>query len=394
MSDQEFNESTIFFPDDFDRIYNKYFKKLRELGNIESDLSYWYDSVFPGSDILSTPKINKYRSDYKKGLVEEKEILINCINDWDVQDYKYDEITICSSVTTASFIVMLFLKSQGISDIFFETPAYFASIEQADAINMKTHLLPTYLKNGFEISEEQFNAITNFKGVKAIWVTQPRFALGMNQSEKVINKFINTLGKNDYLIIDEATEQYFPAFLYNISFKHFKNIIKVRSFFKGSGLNGPRISYILHHERFRTKIENYLEVVQGAVDCFSLAFAKKHLSNSSFLEKLLIASNNYVTNLRINIQKYTRGTKLYPSILVNGYIGSISISLKKQNNYFKEREELLLFCSQNKVSVILGATMKFAKDISYEYIRINYFNSEYTILKGIESLIRFNNQNN
>lgn len=48
---------------------------------------------------------------------------------------------------------------------------------------------------------------------KAVWITQPRFALGINRNKKNIREIINHLNSQDYLVIDEATEQLFPSFL-------------------------------------------------------------------------------------------------------------------------------------------------------------------------------------
>lgn len=384
------SQNQLYFPDDFDRINNKYFKRLRETGDIVADLSFWYDTMSPVTKIISLPKINKYRSDFQKGLANEKETFINCINQWDSQIYKYDQITICSSVTTASFITLLFLQTQNVRTVFFETPAYFASIEQARSLNLDTILLPTYLHNDFQVSDDVINFIKTYNEPKAIWITQPRFGLGINQNRDTISKLVDSLNKYDFLIIDEATEQLFPTFINDVNFTMSKNIIKVRSFFKSTGLNGPRISFILHHEKYRYKIENLLEVAQGAVDCFSLEFGKKNLENVEFFKLLLKTSNEYVKSVRKKVQLYALGTDTFVIPLDNGYIGSIAVKLKQNKDYFKDREELIGHCASHKVAVILGATMKFAKDPLYEYIRINYFNTEYTLLKGMELLLKFN----
>ena len=384
--------NSIFLPDDYEKVYNKYFKNLLNSDEYKFDLSYWYNSIFPGHNIIKVHNINKYKSDYESGLKGDKEILIDCINKWDMESYNYNETTICSSITTASLIVLLYLQFQGISKIFFETPAYFASIEQAKSLKISYSLMPTYFDNEYQLENTSFSAIYRTKSKKALWLTQPRFALGINQNKRSLDKILNSLNDDDYLIIDEATEQLHPAYLKDYNFRRFKNIIKLRSFLKGIGLNGPRIAYILHHETFRKKMENYLELTQGAIDCFSLNFAVTNLRNSSFFKKLLFASNYYVNELRKKIQLITRGTCLYPSQLINGYIGSIAIKLKQDNSYLKEREELLTFCKKNKILVILGASMIFAFDYKFEYVRVNYFNPEYTVLKSVEILSELNDR--
>jgi len=391
MSLRQYEKSKLFLIDDFEIINKRYFKKLRENGKIEADLSFWYDTMSPISDNLKQPKINKYKSDYQKGLYKEKEVLMNCINQWDLQEYKYDEITICSSVTSASFITMLFLKSQKVKNVFFETPAYFASIEQAKSLDLEVYLFPTYIKNNFQIDDRDILSLQKYKKPKAIWLTQPRFSIGINQNIENIYKIFKVLNNDDFLVIDEATEQLFPTFLKEINLRQFKNVIKIRSFFKSTGLNGPRISFIVHNQKYRSTIENLLEVTQGAVDCFSLEFATKHLNNVDFFKSLLDHSNLYVNNLRKKIQIQTNGTRITAIPLENGYIGSIAIKLNGNKKYTLERKELLEYCSLNKVAVILGATMLFAKDKDFEFIRLNYFNTEYTILKGLELILKFHN---
>lgn len=385
----ESNQREFFLPDDYDRINNKYFKKLRVSGEIEADPSYWYDSISPAEDIFPSSDINKYRSDYQLGLKEEKEVFINCVNQWDLQTFDYNEITICSSVTTASLITLMFLQSQNINNIFFETPAYFACIGQAKSLKMNVFLLPTYIENQFQITEQFINSFGSYSFPKAIWLTQPRFGLGINQLTEKLLSIIKLLKKVDFIIIDEATEQLFPTLIREINFSCFKNVIKLRSFFKSSGLNGPRVSFILHHKDYRENMQNYLEIAQGAIDCFSLEFAKRHLQNISFFKSLLKAANTYVNNLREKVELYSRGTGIIPIPLVNGYIGSIAISLSSEKNYYRQREELLTHCAKYKVPVILGSTMKFSKDTSHEYIRMNYFNAEHSILRGIEYISKF-----
>jgi histidinol-phosphate/aromatic aminotransferase/cobyric acid decarboxylase-like protein len=385
----EDNQREYFLPDDYDRINNKYFKKLRNSGNIEADPSFWFDSISPAEDIFPSSHINKYRSDYQNGLKEEKDVFINCINQWDLQSFDYNEITICSSVTTASFITLLFLQSRNVNDIFFETPAYFACIGQAKSLKMNVFLIPTYFENQFQMTDKFLSSFNNHRHSKAIWITQPRFGLGTNQSLEKIIEIIKHLNKDDFIIIDEATEQLFPTLIRDINFGYFKNVIKLRSFFKSSGLNGPRISFILHHKEYRELIQNYLEIAQGAIDCFSLEFAKTHLQNIEFFKSILLAANIYVNSLRRKVESFSRGTNIISIPLENGYIGSIAVTLSRIKNYYREREGLLHHCARCKVPVILGSTMRFPKDVLYEFIRMNYFNTEYSILRGIEQISKF-----
>jgi aspartate/methionine/tyrosine aminotransferase len=382
------NKKEVFLPDDFFKIDNRYFKKLRETKDIKADPSYWFDSESPVCNILSNKNVQKYRIDFNSGLKDEKFILIDAISKWDDQKYNYNNITVCSSATSASFIVLGFLQNK-VDSIIFETPAYYASIIQAKKLGFRVQYIPTYFSDNFQIEETSIKFIKSAKTAKAIWVSQPRFGIGINQNKDLLSNVLKCLTDKDFLIIDEATEQLFPAFLNEFNFRYRKNIIKLRSFLKPTGLNGPRLSYILHDTGYRISVQSYLELVQGAIDCFSLEYTCKLLQNITYFQEMLIISNKYVKNIARKIELITRGTVIVNIPLENGYIGSVAIKLYNEGNFLKERNRFLLYCNKVKVPVILGSAMYFAIDNTFEFIRINYFNSEFNITNGIHLLLKF-----
>lgn len=376
----------LFLPDDYDRINKKYFKKLREENNITGDPSFWYDPYSAALDYFENKTIQKYRSDYQKSLDHYKAPLMELFDSWDDTKYDLSELTLCASATSASMILLSMLKQFGVSELFFETPAYFASLSQAEMIGMKVTLLPTYKRESYRLD---FSKLKNCEA-KAFWLTQPRFGLGLNQDEAVIENILAVLRDKDFLIIDEATEQTFPSHLKKFIPKQFPQIIKIRSVFKGMGINGPRISYILHAEKFKSSIENCMENTQGAIDIFSLEFALKHCVDVKRFRAMLGSANQQVTQLNKLIQTLCVGTNVSPNPLVNGYIGSAAIDFSgSPHSYIKTRELFLKHCFKKKVPVITGATMKFAIDERWEHIRINHFNYETSIVNGIKALFDF-----
>lgn len=380
----------MFLKDDFDSVADTFFSQLRESGDLYSDLSYWYESDPIATRVLQNSYIAKYRSDYNDSLKGSKQYFIKCIEEWDLQHFDYDNITICSSATSASLMTQIFLKDKGVKNIYFETPAYYGSLEHADVLGINKILIPTYFIDNFEIQQDYLNKFKDDSVIKALWICQPRFGLGYNQDIALIDKYIALLNDNDYLIIDEATEQLFPSLLHKYNYKKFPNIIKYRSFFKPIGINGPRISFIIHHEKYRKNYQNILELVQGAIDCFSLEFAIEKIKNIDFFRTLLTISNNQVRDINLKVFKLCNYSNLIALKHVNGYIGSLAVKLNNCESFQTQRIKLLMFCKEIKVPVILGSSMYFAVDDNYEYVRITYFNSEESILKGVSKLIKFN----
>lgn len=381
-------QKKVFLKDDFERINKKYFKELRKTGKIKADPSYWFNLTSNASVFFGNENIQKYNSDFYSGLKHYKNRILDFLNVWDEIDYTYDAVTLCSSVTSGSLVVLACLKNLGVEEILFETPAYFASIDQAEKLGLKVSLLPTYEKDAFLINENHILNCLSMK--KAVWVTQPRFALGTNQSKKELKKVLNALRPDDYLIIDEATEQYFPSYLNEFNFRKHKNIIKLRSFFKGMGINGPRIAFISHAEELRNIFEIEIEKMQGSLDYFSLNFLFDLLSDIEKFKTMLRIANKQVLENYKTVNLIAMGSLVTPTKIENGYIGSASIDISHLGmKYLKSREYLLKFCNENHVPVIIGASMKFAIQEEKEFIRLNYFNDIEDLSRGVDILTKF-----
>lgn len=376
----------IFLSDDFDRINNKYFNRLRESQSVRFDPSYWIKNFTEVALEFEFEAVKNYKSDFQFGLKEEKPIVISAFSEWDTCKYRYDDITVCSSATTASLIILAYLKDNfDIKSVFFESPCYFGSLKQAQLLGLNAKRIPTYYEKSFEL-DCKFLQLEETP--KVLWVTQPRFGLGNNQIEKQIMNYLYHLSKNDFLVIDEATEQLYPSHLRDFNYFLDDRIIKIRSPFKPIGINGPRLSTIIHGDKRRKRIQNTLEQVQGAIDTFSLSFTKEVFEKGK-LKYMLSSANQQVIRTYKKAHSFCLGTNLNPSNMENGYIGSVAIALDGSTKYLKSREKLLSFCAENGMPVILGANLNFAKDNRREFVRLSYFNEEKEILESLRILSTF-----
>ncbi len=381
------DNKSLFHPDDFDRVNKKYFTRLRDQNDISADPSFWFKNNSKAALTADLADIRNYKSDYNNGLKDEKPKIIDILSKWDKTSYDYDNLTLCSSATTGSFILLTYLKNiLGIKQIYFETPCYFASLKQAEFLGFDISLVPTYFREEFRPSYH----FSESESPKVIWITQPRFCLGNNQPHEDFESLIQLCGKGDVIVVDEATEQHYPSHLHTFSIKKDPRIMKIRSPFKSIGVNGPRLSTIIHNSKHRSLIQNILEQVQGSVDIFSLRFAQNFLSDHSRYFSLLSIVNEQVNNIHEKLVTMCKGTQLTPSLMANGYIGSIAIDFNNDDlSYMHKREQLLQHCSFNKMPVILGATMRFAKDNDREFVRLSYFNSIEDFKLAVKNLSNF-----
>ncbi len=379
--------------EDFDKYFDKdeypelnrlFFLPLRESGNMAADPSGWTDTHSNVDEYnLFTPEIQKYYSDFYSQLNPIKNKLLPLFSKWDDISLVPENITLCHSATVGSAITLAFLISKGIRNIIFETPNYFASHYQAETFGLNIIRIPTFLEQQFElkISEEIIKKYTPC----AVFLTQPRTALGINQNENSLFKLSQILGDKNFIIIDEATEQFFPSKLNSFNFSKYENVIKIRSIFKGMGVNGVRLAYIVHHEKYRIQIAEEMEVMQGALDIHSLKLSIEVASDIPRFQHLLSVANSQVTGLRKKAQSRIVGTNHELSQITNGYIGSIAIKLINENR----RMEFVKYCAEMRMPVIIGSSMGFARHKGIEFIRLNYFSREQHILDGIEIMASF-----
>lgn len=361
-----------FQKDDFFTINKKYFEHI-----INDKNDYLHPSGFLNTNIKSIQKFDnitidksnfiEYRNDSTSNILEYKDIIQNLFHHWDNYFYDNDELTICHSVTIGSIAVLDFLYKNHIRSIIFETPVYYATLIQAEQMNFNITKIPSFYKDNF-ISPLTVSSIEP----KVYWITQPRISLGINQDIQYIENIINKLREVDYLVIDEATELMFPSHLSFTTKYTNKNIIKIRSIFKGMGLNGPRISTIIHPKVMKNDLNLSLWIYQGGLDIFSLELIKK-TANINYFKSILNTSLEQVIQTKQRLKKHVLGSNLQLSNMQNGYIGSLIFKYNNGKEYQENRELLLKLLSKNRIVVTLGASMNFAYDKNFEFIRLNYY---------------------
>jgi histidinol-phosphate/aromatic aminotransferase/cobyric acid decarboxylase-like protein len=380
------NYNSLFAVDDYSELHKKYFKNLREGNEMFADPSGWTDTF---SEVgLHEKKFDKrlqlYYCDLASNQLKEQKLpILNLLSAWDSFDYSLEHVTLCHSTTVGSMTVLAVLLSKGIGNIIFETPNYFATHYQAETLGMKITRVPSFFEENF-----QFNLKSDFlmkQSPCAVWLTQPRTALGYNQDPVAIDQIMEKLSPNDFLIIDEATEQMFPSVLNNINSDKYPNVIKIRSIFKGLGVNGLRLAAIIHHPSLRYEMTDEMEVFQGALDIYSLENAIEMAGDINRFRDLLDVSNQQVVRLRQKAERQVLGTNCYVSKIVNGYIGAAIIKFQENSlPHHEVREKFLQYCAKNKTPVIVGAAMSFSIHTDMEFVRLNYFNRENHILNALK----------
>lgn len=382
-----------FREDDYDKINEKYFNEIRRSNIVKADPSGWLDTIAKSytyiQDIVFNFKsVQRYYADESLNLKTQKEAMLELISFWENREYRYDEITFCNSATTGSLITLDGLKRKGIKNIIFETPCFFASIEQAKALKLNVILYPTFHYEDF-VFDVRKEVIEKYSPC-ALWLTQPRMSLGYNQRKSQIADLLKKLSNRDYLIIDEATEQYFPSHLSSFSHIDKANIIKIRCMFKGTGLNGIRLSFIIHPEELRDLMVNAMDIYQGAMDYFSLTIAYNMAQNINKFKTMLEVSNLQTKGLRDKAEKLISKKNLVISNLVNGYVGCVIMNMKGlKGTHSEKRENFLKYCQKERVPVILGSSMLFAFHQNIEFVRLNYYNREHNIIEGLKTFSSF-----
>ncbi|UCH95619.1 MAG: hypothetical protein JSV88_01900 [Candidatus Aminicenantes bacterium] len=382
-----------FREDDYDEINEKYFNAIRKSGVVKADPSGWLDTIansyeFVQDIVFNFNEVQRYYADEGLTLKPQKEAILQLISLWENREYRYDEVTFCHSATAGSLITLDVLKRKGVKNIIFETPCYFASVGQAKALNLNCILYPTFYSENFFFDLNK-KTIEKYSPC-AIWITQPRMSLGYNQKDSHISSLLTNLSNKDYLIVDEATEQYFPSHLYAFSPVDKANIIKIRCMFKGTGLNGIRMSFIMHPEELRDLMVNAMDLFQGAIDYFSLKIAFNMAQNPLKFKAMLEVSNLQTTGLRSKAEKLISNENLTISNLVNGYVGCTVLNMKDfKGTHHEKKENFLKYCQRERTPVILGASMKFSFHENVEFVRMNYYSREHNIIEGLKTFSRF-----
>ncbi|HYC04952.1 MAG TPA: aminotransferase class I/II-fold pyridoxal phosphate-dependent enzyme [Azospirillaceae bacterium] len=383
--------AVTFAEDDYDDVNATYFADiLRDRSwsalpagwlNPESAACMTFPVVHPPQS-----ELQHYALDEGLALSPWKTKLLDLLSHWEGREMSYDEVSLSSSVTAANLCVLIALKQAGIRTLIFETPAYFSTLDQAQLLGFDVHRLPTYRRDGFELRPEQVSRAIAGKGRCALFLTQPRFGIGSIQPLRHLLEIVDSLRPHDVLVIDEAAEQIRPS--PTAGMPAGLPVIRTRGLFKGLGVNGLRISAILHPPKWRATIQRGLDPSGSSIDRYSLHNAVEMAGNLMLFDTLLQQANRQVVESRRHIEIMALGTWVTPSPLEDSYIGSAFLDLRGlPGSYGEKRVALLEFCQSQRMPVVLGASIGFALDEDFEAVRLNYFTSRQNITKAMETLI-------
>jgi len=379
-----------FEPNDFDEIYRAYFEDLIAHGDVTADPSGWARTE-PGATFdLAVPMpprlLGHYVVDNRRLLQDEKEAIRALISRWDARDYAPEELTLTPSISAASLATLLLLRSQGVRTVIFETPAYYSTIDQAEALGLEIALIPTHAYDEYQWRVEDWFSASHEDC--AYWLTQPRYALGRNQAVTGCEELAAQLGDSRYLVIDETADQGWPSWLSSIPAGEHPNLFKIRGFMKPLGLNGLRLAAVLHAASWRPSFQELLWLVGAALDRYSVVAASEMARTPELFSTMLGAARGRVATLHTRLTLVSRTAPLELSPMENGYLGVVELDWPGAVTP-RSRAELLAFCREERMPVTLGPAMIFARDDTRERIRLNYFMPRQDLERCIECLARF-----
>jgi histidinol-phosphate/aromatic aminotransferase/cobyric acid decarboxylase-like protein len=384
----------LFRRNDFDSVYYDFFEEIWESGDVYADPSGWRDTA---SDVASLlPKIQVDQAAFGRYYLDEdatlgglKESILDLLGFWEKRIVHWEDVTLYNSASTATAAVLIALRRLGARTVVFETPAYAVTVNQAKHSSYKVLLSPTYLRDGFALQIDK--TLQRRAHPVVFWLTQPRMSLGFDQNVNEIRNLLAALAPEDFLVIDEATEQRCPSVLSTLSEgSDSKRIIRIRGILKPMGLNGLRLACVFHARELRSHLEDAQNILGASLDLYSLTVAAELARQKDLFFTMLAVANLQVTSLRKKAEFLALGSEVKVSHLVNGYMGSIFLPFSGgKKKYRQNRKELLEYCRGRRMPVILGSSMLYAFDPEWEQIRINYFSRERHILNAMDVLTAF-----
>lgn len=385
-----------FADDDYEAINKEYFDGILSSGEWSALPVGWLNPHVEAAKFLKLPdldprELGAYAVDEGRSLEREKNHILALLSDWEGVELSYDAATLCPSVSTATAVVLKALKARGFKNIVFETPAYFATVDQARSLGLNVIQIPSYVEEDFCVPESELARIFRSLEPCVFWITHPRFVISNNRTPNEIDRFLGNLGERNMLVVDEASEQCYPSVLGVAANPKFReNLIRIRGLVKGVGLNGLRISTIFHSEKLRSEIIASLDQSGASIDRYSLFAIQQLASNPNLFRNMLAASRNQVKELNDLALSISRGSPVAPFKVDNGYMSAVVLKVPmEQMGYALFRTRFLEYCRDNRMPVVLRASMNMAMDERWEGVRVNYFTSRDNIRKTVENLVRF-----
>lgn len=367
-----------FAADDYEEVNETYFSGILRERSWSALPAGWYNPHSRGAEafVPCAPRREEYEQyalDEGHALGDRKAAVLNLVEAWEDRSVDWDETTLCPSVSAANLLVLRALRKVGVDGIVFETPAYFATVDQAHLLGFEARRVASFREERFEAPPERIARALSDLQRPALWITQPRFGIGTNQCHERVSTLAALLGSKGILIVDEAAEQLFPSHLSGMQ-KLECDVIRIRGLVKGAGLNGLRISAVLHPGSWRDQMERGLETCGASIDRISLANASDLGADPRLFREMLRLNNLQVREFQALAALVTRGSWVEPTPLENSYIGTLLVDFGRlPGTYAQKRAALLEHCRAIRLPVVLRASIGFAHDPGWEGVRLNYF---------------------
>jgi histidinol-phosphate/aromatic aminotransferase/cobyric acid decarboxylase-like protein len=386
-------ESGAFGEDDYTQVFHTYFAQIVRDRTWSALPAGWHnpysvaaESVVPAP--LEHRQLQQYALDEAYALESSKSELLRLLEQWEGRSLSHSEVTLAPSVSSANLLTMATLADLGFRRAVFETPTYYASLDQARMLGLRCIRLPSYRAANFKIALSDFANAIRGNAPCSVWLTQPRFGLGTNQTPEYIEQLAAIIGPDNVLVLDEAAEQNFPSTLSGVRTLQCP-MIRTRGIVKGIGLNGLRLACAIHPANWRPAFEQNLETVGASLDRFSLANASALAREPIFFASLLSAARGQVSDAYKAVSTVCIDTPVWPSPIENGYMSLLAIDFAQVGrSYHDMRRALLSACQNRRMPVVLKVSAGFADDESWEGIRLNYFTSKVNVVTSAEILVQ------
>jgi len=259
---------------DLFEIQKKYYDQFVSIGNIAADLSGWEyspDALTP-QITTSTPtdtQLSRYYADTARKISDFKEPLRKLVAAWEMKDVPYDEFSLLPSTTIAMSLVIATLEEYGVKRVVFETPCYFAALE-----NTKSRGWDIEFVQPIDVTKGRLDVSEILRTLESdntcLWLHQPRYSVGNDLASDDFAAIAPAIYGNRFLVVDEANDDSFPSKISQaLSVIPKQKLFRIKSLVKALGLNGINLSLILHDETHREALIDNMWRLGGTLDYFS-----------------------------------------------------------------------------------------------------------------------------
>ena len=385
----------VFEPNDYLEVIDRYYEPSLRRGVHLTDMSGWEFSpqALETPTAVSLPMhadLARYYADSGRRLDEIKAKILPALEILDGEALDAEGVMLLPSTTIAINIILSVMKSAGVRSIVVEAPAYYAVMDAAQRIGLPYELMaPIQCPDGSLATDLPALVSRLEEKNVCLWLHQPRYAVGDDLSPELVNDLLVRAGDSCFLVVDEANDDTTPSILGGIG-KSASNFFRLRSLSKPIGLNGVRLAMLLHQPQWRDRIVDTMWSAGGALDWFSVSFAKSLTSPPRLYADLLAQTREKLNAQRQLVAVALSGAPMHLLPGRTGSLGAIRLDWRKLRGSEEDRREALIRHLADKgVPAMLGAHCFFPKTIGFEHVRVNLFNEPATLRKSVDVLHSF-----